>query len=441
MEWPARIGMGYPGARQIMNGVSKGYQAAKASLSDAPAEAAVPEGFGVASGDTTAPTSPAPAGTPNPAYRPPVGGELPGQFPARPPAPTPASGAGAPAPYSPAGPSAIEEAAARLQQEFPQTQQPAGPFKVEPWHVAEMTQKQFLKLAEEDPQGAARIQSIADNLNRQAVQNAPGRPSPTQPPTNGTPYLYHGTSSKAGAGVAQAGGITPSNAGSTIHFADNPETQAGVYLSESPESAATFANSAAARDGGEPVILQIDRSKIGSLRPDPEAPSGRIHDGIVPTDAIAGTFDPRIPGDWNAIRSTGAKPAQSPPIAAPPQPTVPDLGGSLPDWMSTEAGNMNQRQLNVQEIINRNAMAKGDRIGPAIAKVLHDQGVTSEALGKIQPGPAANAQLGSIMDDLKSKGTIDPKETTPNLSIPRIQFYLRQIESQPPTAAPNGNPL
>lgn len=405
---------------------------------------AAPVGFGVAAGDTMAPAAkwspPAEDLAASPAYQPPPGGALPGQFPARPPAPSP------PVSQSPAtpvtsSPSAIEEAAARLQQEFPQTQQPAGPFKVEPWHVAEMTQKQFLKLAEEDPQGAARIQSIADNLNRQAVQNAPGRPSPTQPPTNGTPYLYHGTSSKAGAGVAQAGGITPSNAGSTIHFADNPETQAGVYLSESPESAATFANSAAARDGGEPVILQIDRSKIGSLRPDPEAPSGRIHDGIVPTDAIAGTFDPRIPGDWNAIRSTGAKPAQSPPIAAPPQPTVPDLGGSLPDWMSTEAGNMNQRQLNVQEIINRNAMAKGDRIGPAIAKVLHDQGVTSEALGKIQPGPAANAQLGSIMDDLKSKGTIDPKETTPNLSIPRIQFYLRQIESQPPTAAPNGNPL
>ncbi len=263
---------------------------------------------------------------PTPEYQPPPGGALPGQFPARPPAPSP------PVSQSPAtpvtsSPSAIEESAARLQQEFPQTQQPAGPFKVEPWHVAEMTQKQFLKLAAEDPQGAARIQSIADNLNRLAAENA--RPPSPNPPNGAAP----------------------------------------------------------------------------------------------------------------PVNGNQAAPVAAPPAAAPPQSTVPDLGGSLPDWMSTEAGNMNQRQLNVQEIINRNAMAKGDRIGPAIAKVLHDQGVTSEALGKIQPGPAANAQLGSIMDDLKSKGTIDPKETTPNLSIPRIQFYLRQLESQPPAAVPNGNPL
>jgi hypothetical protein len=34
MEWPARIGLGYPGARQIASGLQEGYGAAKASLAD-----------------------------------------------------------------------------------------------------------------------------------------------------------------------------------------------------------------------------------------------------------------------------------------------------------------------------------------------------------------------------------------------------------------------
>jgi hypothetical protein len=201
MEWPARIGLGYPGFRQVAGGLKQAWRAGKEAMAAEPEAAAAeaPAGFGVASGDTTAWKPPAedlaaspPAGTPNPAYRPPVSGELPGRFPARPPAPTPASGAAAPAPPSTAGPTAIEEAAARLQQEYPQQSapaappqpaQPAGPFKVEPWHVAEMTQKQFLRMAKDDPAGAARIQGIADSLNRMGAENA--RPPAPPAASNG----------------------------------------------------------------------------------------------------------------------------------------------------------------------------------------------------------------------------------------------------------------
>jgi hypothetical protein len=46
MEWPARIGMGYPGARTILQGVKEGVDAAKASWNDAVATA--PEASGAA---------------------------------------------------------------------------------------------------------------------------------------------------------------------------------------------------------------------------------------------------------------------------------------------------------------------------------------------------------------------------------------------------------
>lgn len=375
MEWPVRIGVQYPGVRQIMSGVSKGAQAVKASLADR-ISAAIhpPEGFGIGSGDSTAPAaraatppnegapayqppvagtlpgqaprppgppgfglasgdstaftaSPVPGqGTPNPAYRPPVSGTLPGQpVPQAPVASAPFRVA--PAVSAPSGVNAVDEAAARLRQEFPQSSGEAQTMQVQPWHVAEMTEKQFRNLAKTDPQGAQRIQQIADNLNRMAAENA-------RPPVTGAP-------------PAQA--------------AASPQTPAPA------------------------------------IPPNPMADWEAQHQALMNSAAEARS-------KWN------------------------------PDSSTTSS------QTRAQNVTAANAVAKGDRLGPVMAQRFRDAGVQAADLGKIPPGrvPIEDIAKGAIpgweniVDDLKAQGLIDPKETTPNLSIPRIQFYLRQLEVQQP---------
>ena len=111
MEWPARIGMGYPGARQIATGLKAGFRAGRAATRAAEeiAPTEVPTGFGVASGSTAAPTRGVPM---TPGVIPDVAGALPG-------APVAASTpvAAAPVSASPAVsmPSAVDSLRAELE--------------------------------------------------------------------------------------------------------------------------------------------------------------------------------------------------------------------------------------------------------------------------------------------------------------------------------------
>src|ERR1035437_4492585 len=113
-------------------------------------------------------------------------------------------------------------------------------------------------------------------------------------------WVYHGTSSKSLEGFNAANAIAPSVAGESVH-GDNPETKQGVYVSESPISAGTFAQSAAQKDHSEPVILRIERSGLGPLVQDPESKSGRIHAGPIPSNAIESAYDANSNDDWAAL--------------------------------------------------------------------------------------------------------------------------------------------
>lgn len=155
----------------------------------------------------------------------------------------------------------------------------------------------------------------------------------------------------------------------------------------------------------------------------------------------------------NAPRVAPEASPQTPVTAAPPS-TPPN---PMADWEAQHQALMNSAeaartkfgpngesvspQTRGENVTAANAVAKGDRLGPAMGQKFRDAGLSADDLGKIPAGRVAIEDIqkgatpgwGNVMDDLKAQGVIDPKETTPNLSIPRIQFYLRQLEAlQPP---------
>lgn len=144
-------------------------------------------------------------------------------------------------------------------------------------------------------------------------------------------------------------------------------------------------------------------------------------------------FNKLTPEQQNIVRDLASRGTTSPAAQTASAPQT-----ETPRSMYTASGDLKSPQLRAQEIINANAIAKGDRIGPALAQKFYASGVRADDLGKIPVGRVAVDQIAkgatpgweNIVDDLKSQGIIGAKETTPNLSIPRVQFYLRQLESQ-----------
>jgi hypothetical protein len=195
-------------------------------------------------------------------------------------------------------------------------------------------------------------------------------------------WVYHGTSSKSLEGINAENAIAPSVAGESVH-GDNPETKQGVYVSESPISAGTFAQSAAQKDHSEPVILRIERSGLGPLVQDPESKSGRIHAGPIPSNAIESAYDANSNDDWAALLKKEAPlPASPQPVGKgwsvePPveAPTPESIGRALMRGVRAESPGREvapptSEQLAAAEIPNHTTQAPVVETGPDAANLL-----------------------------------------------------------------------
>jgi hypothetical protein len=144
MEWPARLGMGYPGVRQIMAGGAKGAAAFRQALMDsAPTSSQVPV---IPTGDTTAavplPVRPVPS-------------------------------------YGPQGVPLTEALGAELDAAAPPTPPELDPSLLDGISGSQAG-KPYAKL---DPVGQAQVRQIAKNLTQGMADDAATPPTPAAPPT------------------------------------------------------------------------------------------------------------------------------------------------------------------------------------------------------------------------------------------------------------------
>jgi hypothetical protein len=95
-------------------------------------------------------------------------------------------------------------------------------------------------------------------------------------------FLYHGTTDRNLEGMKRLGYLY-SSPDSGMRKSDDSKQRSGVYLTESPNLAASYARSATDTLGGSPVVIAIHRDKVPEVEVDPRGgTSSSLREFIVP---------------------------------------------------------------------------------------------------------------------------------------------------------------